>query len=355
MQSTGVHNNDGMVSFWQTLYEFPKRQPSAVTSSFASVSPDPVLTSVETSVQAVHWMITNRGGFALLTGLVMVPSQFNISMSAAQNVIQEAAKKNRIESIKLTLEDGSHLEGIIYYPDGWKREDDSRAVLYHNPNGATIADFFSRNTLTWTVGEIARIRHCPIIMYDYRGTGLSQENSCTSLAFRPTYHSVVVDGTAMQTYALARFKYIEAWGSSLGGAVGTKALDAHLSKFPLDAKRVDWTNHDSLTTTSRVIIPSLGWVADYIGAPLGGNLDAETSMKALIQCGIKITVLCHQKDPVIPQGARMAELIESLGPKDNIRLIYSPYRGHANLSGDMLADLQKPWQPTFPVFANSDA
>lgn len=155
----------------------------------------------------------------------------------------------------------------------------------------------------------------------------------------------------MQNYALTHFEYIEAWGSSLGGAVGTKALHAHLDKFPTHIKRVDWTNHDSLTTTSRVVIPSLGKFADWIGWPLGGNLAAEVSMKALIQRGVRITVLCQQKDPVIPEGARMADFIESCGPRKNILLIFSPHRGHANLTLDMIEELKKRWRDNFSLFA----
>lgn len=138
MQSTSVADGrvaeDSLVTFWQTLHQFPKQQPSALTSTLSSVSPDPVLPSVETSVQATQWVITNRGGFTLITGLVMVPSQFTISMDAARKVIEEVANTNQtIECVKLTLEDGSTLESIIYYPRDWDRKDKSRAVLYHNP------------------------------------------------------------------------------------------------------------------------------------------------------------------------------------------------------------------------------
>jgi hypothetical protein len=288
-------------------------------------------------------MITNRGGFALVTGLMMVPSQFGANKELSLKIIENAARGSKtfkIENFQLTIEDGSHIRGIIYYPHGWNPEDKSRAVLYHSPNKATISDFFINDDLATTPGEIAEISKCPVIMYDYRGVGLSQDNYESSLRFRPTYHSVVVDGTAIQRYALERFKYVETWGSSLGGAVGTKALDAHTEKFPADVKRLDFKNHDSLTTTSRVVLPSLGWCADWIGWPLGGNLDAEVSMKRLIQRGVKITVLCHRRDPVMPAGARMADLIEALPKKENVRLIYSPQYGHANLSYDMIEQLK---------------
>jgi hypothetical protein len=36
----------------------------------------------------------------------------------------------------------------------------------------------------------------------------------------------------------------------------------------------------------------------------------------------------------------MAELIEKLPRSENIRVIYSPYYGHANLSADMIEKLQ---------------
>ncbi len=68
-------------------------------------------------------------------------------------------------------------------------------------------------------------------------------------------------------------------------------------------------------------------------------LDAATPMQRLIKRGIAITVLCHEKDPIIPKGARMAEYVAKLPKASNVSMIYSKEQGHANLSQDMLLAL----------------
>ena len=130
------------------------------------------------------------------------------------------------------------------------------------------------------------------------------------------------------------------WGSSLGGGVATISLERHLSKVPEDSKRVSITNHDSFTTTPRVVFPSAPNFADVAGWVVGGNLDAQTPMTSLIERGVKVTVLCHNQNPVIPQGARMAEYATHLKYKPNVSLIYSEKYGHANLSSDMIHQLK---------------
>lgn len=61
-----------------------------------------------------------------------------------------------------------------------------------------------------------------------------------------------------------------------------------------------------------------------------------TPMKNLIDRGVKITVLCHTKDPVIPFGARMGDFVQTLPKKTNATVFTSPHYGHVNLSSDMI-------------------
>lgn len=300
--------------------------------------------SIESSVSAVNWVIENRGGFAHLAGLVMVPSQFLGPKAAMANqVIAEAARSDNftIERFTLPVKDtDTSVEGIIYYPRGWDRTDRSRCVLYHNPNGITASGYFDDGRLIWTPAEILKLAQCPILMYDYRGTGLSSENTCmSSLAFKPTYETVAVDGQTALGYALNRFRTVSVVGSSLGGGVATVSLERHLKANPGDAERVCLTNHDSFSTTPKVVMPEWPRTADWAGWALGGLLDAETPMKSLVERGIPIKVLCHDQDPVIPRGARMAEFVETLPRQWNVFVIHSPERGHANLSSDMVRRL----------------
>ncbi len=292
--------------------------------------------AVVCSADGIRGMIENRGGMAYVTGMVLVPSQFMENAKKSRKILNQV-DQNSIEPFTFRV-DGDTVHGIIYYPDGWKRENKSACILYHNPNGMTVASYFNRNRLTWTPGEFMKAAKCPIILYDYRGTGLNSEVfQLSSTKLSPTYVTVVNDGLRALQCALGLFQSVKVVGSSLGGGVATISLENHLKSWPSDAARVSLVNHDSFTKTPRVVLPSLGWVADQIGWLAGGLLDAETPMKDLVARGISITVLSHQRDPVIPVGARMAESAVVKAPK--VRVIESPLRGHADLSDDMIREL----------------
>ena len=228
------------------------------------------------------------------------------------------------------------LEGIIYYPKNWNPQDKSRCLIYHNPNGTTVGEYFVWNDdLSWTPKKFRELAKCPIILYDYRGTGLSSENH----NFQPTCESIIADGEKALQYALNQFQSVDVVGSSLGAGVATASLDRHLKKAPEDCQRVRLFNHDSFSTTPRVLMPNWPTIADWGGWAVGALLEAKTPMKNLIQKEIPITVLCHLDDPVIPKGARMAEYVAGLPPAQNVSILYSPDHGHANLSSDMIQSL----------------
>lgn len=347
MESIGQigHSEGNMKSLWQSIGEMSassNTNSSENRSSFSSLS-----SSYEATCQSVNWMIINRGGLAFITGLVMVPSQFlGPDDNRAHEIIDAVCLNNRHNDYrieKIFIEDQGDIVGIICYPKDWNLRDNSRCVLYNNPNAVTVPGYFEgmSMSLSWTPEKILNLTNCPLILYDYRGTGLSQDNmTSSSLSFRPTYETVVVDGVSALKYALKKFQSVEVWGSSLGGGVATTALDRYLIANPNDQDRVTLTNHDSFTTTSRVVAPTWPMTADILGSIVGGKLDAETSIKNLIARGIKVTVLCHKRDPVIPAGARMAEFIETLPQTNNLSLIYSEEYGHANLSLDLIGQLR---------------
>lgn len=301
---------------------------------------------VESCAKAVNSVIENRGGLAWFVGFFMVPSQFLGPNAAMANRIITHAGKNthfQMERFRLPIPDSStSVEGVIYYPKGWDPSHSSRCVIYHNPNAITVAGYFLSEDISRVPEKILKLSKCPIIMYDYRGTGLSSDNrSMGYFAFMPTYKTIVADGEAVLEYALNRFQFVSIAGSSLGGGVATIALDHHLKTHPLDKERVNLLNHDSFSTVPRVLLPKWPRVADWVGWVWGSLLDAETSMKNLVERGIPITILCHEKDPLIPRGARMADFIETLSDRRNVSMIYSHEEGHANLSPDMLGKLTK--------------
>lgn len=336
MISNSTHKNS-LLAFWDSLKTSSSEASSFQTSCDATVSS--LENSYKQSAQTVNWMIENRGGLAKIAGLAIVPAQYiaNDHLSSNKiinNHLNVGLRNGYIEKISIPMGDGS-IEGIICYPKNWKKEDNNRCILYHNPNGVATAGFFQNGNLSWTPGKIFETRNCPIILYDYRGVGLNQD--VTTHSFHATYESIVADGQAALNYALTKFDNIEVMGSSLGGGVATTSLDRHLAKNPLNTNRIiQLINHDSFTTTPRVIFPNNPRIADCLGYVVGANLDARTPMENLINRGVKVTVLCHTKDPVIPFGARMGDFVQTLPKKTNATVFASPHYGHANLSSDMI-------------------
>lgn len=325
-------------SFWSSLS--PSRDEKKIEDTEASIE-----SSIKTAKKVGNWIVENRAGLAFLTGLVMVPSQFlgpNAEKSNEIIIRASRSKEFKLERFEVLVGDDFSLGGVLYFPKNWNPKDKSRCVLYHNPNGITVSGYFEMGILSWTPAEIVKVFNCPVVMYDYRGTGLSENACSSSLAFRPTYETVVVDGEAALQFALSRFESVKVMGSSLGGGVATASLERHLKRTPADSKRVSLFNHDSFSTTTRVAMPNWPNVGYYTGWAIGGLLDAETPMKSLIHRDISIIILCHKKDPVIPESARMAEYVKSLwrGSR-NVSIIYSSRIGHANLSEDMSYDLRR--------------
>jgi pimeloyl-ACP methyl ester carboxylesterase len=298
------------------------------------------------ATQAIHWMIENRGGLAAVIGLIVVPAQYMCPQAKESQAIIDHAVRNDINLEKFDLLDHS-LKGVIYYPSNWSRLDQSRCVVFHNPNGATIANYFETGFFDYTPAKIAEWAQCPVIMYDYRGTGLSSGMSNSPFRFRPTCASIVDDGEAVHRFALEKFNQITILGTSLGGGVATASLAQHINREIPAASlhcatgRVRLINHDSFSSITSVIAPRWPKLAKWAGWAVGGYLDAATPMKKLIEQGLPVAVLCHKNDPIIPSGARMAEYIAALPHAENVSTFISPNYGHGNLSQDMVAELHR--------------
>jgi hypothetical protein len=287
-------------------------------------------------VSTGNWVIQNRGGFSYLAGFAMVPSQFMGTGELQINKLIEN-QPTLYERFTIAVDEETTVRGLICFPQGWNRADTSRCVIYHNPNGCIISSYFNDLTgeFQWTPAQISQLRHCPIILYDYRGCGLSQaENYTGSMGFKPTYQTIQQDGITVTLKFAKEYHVMEVWGSSLGGGVATISLDYILTHHPeLNTQHFSLYNHDSFSTTPRVVWPKWPKTANCCEYLLGGYLDAETPMKRLIKAGIQITILCHTKDPVIPRGARMAECLPQV---HNVNYMISPLIGHANLSSDLI-------------------
>lgn len=334
MIPANLQENSPLINLW--IEPRPRNSPQSVCESTSTS----VEASCDTTSRAVNWMVENRGGIAKIAGLLLVPAQFiGADHASSQKIIDSLIQNGagRFEKIRIPLGE-ENFEGVICYPEGWNKEDNSSCLVYNNPNGMAMASFFRNDGLSWTPAAIQQKKKCPIIMYDYRGVGINQDTvSFSSFKFRATYETIVVDGEAVLKYAFSKFQQVEVDGSSLGGGVATVSLVRHLEKNPLDLNRViRLVNHDSFTTTSRVIFPNLHVIGDILGATIGAQLDAMTSMKKLIDKNVKVVIVYHTQDPVIPLGARMGDYVRTLPQTPNVTVYASDTYGHANLSYDMI-------------------
>ena len=326
----------------------PTTQPSRSLLRSSSDQRNSYLTTgLIGTIGAIYWLIVNRGGFAFLTSSLLVPSQYRCpNAEKSEEIINQVVQSNpaSIEILDLRHYDGNSLKCTIYYPPNFNRKDHSRCIIYNNPNCATVADFIKNGKLISTPGKLLDLAKCPIIMYDYRGTGLNSSGNQTSRFFkyRPTATSIVTDGHRILNHALQNYKKVTTIGSSLGGAVATAALmNASSCKPPLDRDRVQLINHDSFTATTSVIMPKWPKIASWIGWTIGALLDATAPMKNLIEQGYRVTILNHQNDPIIPRGAQMADFVSNRPKAENVSVLTSPEYGHAYLSKDMMQKLAR--------------
>lgn len=296
----------------------------------------------------IDWCIETRGGLSIFTTSVLVPAQIKCPHAKKSIKQIQAAASN----YSFTLEHfcvpihgkDQSIHGVIYYPPNWDTNDHSHCILYNNGNSSTIASFFENGKLGWAPASFLNWDRCPIIMYDYRGTGLSSENKvCNLFTLRPSPQSIIADGIAALQFAIEHFQTITIVGSSLGGAVATASLAECLKNHPnLIQNRVRLISLDSFTTTSSVIMPHWPIFSSWLGWILGAYVNAIIPMQIVLDHKVPVTVLFHEKDPIIPKGARMAEWIQkSYKNFFNVTIISSPENIHGNLTQDMIPYLKK--------------
>ncbi|WP_257267295.1 alpha/beta hydrolase [Endozoicomonas sp. ONNA2] len=318
--------------------------------------------AVANFTSSVSWLLENRLGVAKRVGQELLPSQIlpwwtgnfppegadfpdlSETHKLAETLSQARAADSRRPrlTVPVTLGSGSiKLKGAICYPPGWNPEDKSSCIVFHNPNATVL----SRMLLPGgnlepglAPGKLQSAENCPVLLYDYRGTGLNEE------ALRgATYETVVQDGQTAIECALANYDFVTVVGTSLGGGVATVALARHLAaeENQGDITRVKLVSHDSFTTTSRVVRPDIPRLADWVGWLVGGHIDAEAAMRELLDKDVGIIVLNQADDLVIPLGARMSELIGPFQDHPNVFCREFQQGHHGYLSQDMVAYLDE--------------
>lgn len=319
------------------------------------------------------WMVENRLGLSRLLGCGLVSAQYCYLFSAkahfpskSQEIIDSACNATHEDGFrteKITLShDSTTLRGVICYPAGQQSTPSSDLIIFSNMNGTTISNFFANDRLastshglpdgepTETPGNIQRILGCPIVLYDYTGTGINKGAGLLRYAPTATGETVIKDAMAALHTALNQpgINNITLMGSSLGGGVATVALERYLSNLGEDAairakKRITLVNHDSYSTTSRVVIPQLPHFADTLGWLCGAHIDAATPMKQLLEYHkVNTVILSRETDHTIRKGSRMYEMFANAPAKArHVSWHHSNLPGHSSLSEDQAAFLKE--------------
>jgi hypothetical protein len=310
---------------------------------------------ISTPMELVNWMKETQFGISKLVGARLISAQFNVdhTQQQSQKIIETVCNTNQHEGYrteKISMNYGSvNLTGVICYPPDWNENENSDCILFHNPNGHVISQFFSDNKLattsedqidgliTDTPGNLQKLKKCPIILYDYRGTGINKPEGIWRYLPTATAETATQDGITALHYALTNFSgNITILGSSMGGGIATISLANYLdaTNDPENIEsRVNLISHDSYTTTSCVMIPQYPSFANNLGSLLNSHIDAQEAMQCLSYRNVKILVLAHEDDNIIPKEARISRFL----PKsDNIHSYTSERSGHANLSKDQI-------------------
>ena len=319
------------------------------------------------------WMIANRLGLSKLVGCRLISAQYRYLFSAmahfpatSQAIIDSACATTHEDGFrteKITLAgDATTLCGVICYPAGRQSTPSSDLIIFNNMNGTTISNFFDKDRLastsqelsdgepTETPGNIQRILGCPILLYDYTGTGINKRAGLLRHAPAATGETAIKDAMAVLHTALNQpgIDNITLMGSSLGGGVATVALERYLSNLGEDEatrtkKRLTLVNHDSYSTTSRVVIPQFPQFADTLGWLCGAHIDAATPMKKLVGYHkVNTIILSRESDPTIRKGSRMYEMFANASAKEShLSWHHSGLPGHSGLSEDQTAFLRR--------------
>jgi len=281
-----------------------------------------------------EWAVKNRSGLAFLSGKLILPSQFYGQQSLPKYV------KN-VQPFTIDMPDDTTLSGVIVFPESENK--DSRAVLMHNPNGMVLKHCFNgHGILQGLPREIMNLSGQHLILYDYRGTGMNtlQPNHVSSISFQPTYHTILQDGNAVTKFAADNFGFnLDIFGSSLGGGVAAVTMANYLRAEPKYKAHWRLFHHDSFTTTAKVVMQN--FASDWLAWIFGGLIDAKSAMMQLLKQRVRVCVMYHELDPVIPVGARMCECLPNNLDDAQLCIISSPEYGHANISDDMKGALQK--------------
>jgi hypothetical protein len=265
------------------------------------------------------------------------------------------------------IEGNEYLTAVICYPPNWDKTNNSECIVYNNQNGTTISQHITENKLVTTAdgdsigtprdtpGNYQAYKKCPIILYDYKGTGINQDTGISRMLPTADAKTIANNAEDVIRYALSKFKKVHILGSSMGGYAANKGVAQHLEnindRYTANqvAKQIHIINHDSFSGTSETLIPTFPNFAKSLGCFLGAHADSISPMLQLMKYPLTIDILSHRDDKIIPRGARMIDAfdkIQAVTESDiptteyaKVNVFESPNGPHSCLSQDQLKQL----------------
>ncbi len=318
-------------------------------SAIASTS-----TSTSSSSPIEHWdsglgpATTTKSALEIVASKRLLPSQVKCP-NRLQSSLQFQHLFRRGEGRVTYVKDRSNaLDFVIYYHDPAHRNSQQKCVLYFNPNAYTAVESISSSLdslddeamiFSNIATYLAKLENCPVIFFDYRGSGLNNRNadpsegsSSTAVDFYADAHSLINDGIVMIRQAASMFGSVSIWGTSIGGGISTVSLQHYLKKSPEDTPRFQLTNHNSFSSTAACVGSSIFY--RLVVSSFDAQIDAKGAMRELIQSEIPITIITHLADHVIGTKAQMLRYIrkiykEAIPP--NVTIYTSPSDEHGDI------------------------
>ncbi|MBJ7449451.1 MAG: hypothetical protein JHC93_03720 [Parachlamydiales bacterium] len=308
--------------------------------------------------------LQNRGGLGEITE--------SITTSKSDNLIDRlySGIPDQIEVFSLSVGE-EKLNGFIYYPKNWNKEDKTQCVVFNNPVNCTIESSFQDIEIAFTPKRILSILKCPILFYNYR---VRCAYNCTSSPkdSKPTYDKHIEDAESVLNHALSRFKKVHFWGICVAGSIATIALANHIEAYPDHHNRVVLESQDAITsiTTSANTkrspldaITSTTTSANTKGSPLSRfsdkitkeslnlivalkdvtnkELNVTVALKSLVQAKVKTLFISYTNDPEIPQQNRLSEFaFKNYFSETSVSFCYTDEKAHGVLTNEMAQTIQ---------------
>ena len=269
-----------------------------------------------------------------LVGWILAPSQFKSKQYQAryQKKLERFCEPDRhgwhrCETLSIPTKDGRPLKALVHYPPGWdpQKNKESHCVLLNNHLGFnSLSAFFSSGKINpkSLPGFLQLARQCPLVLYDYSGTGFNKAGSTSTV----TDSSIVQDGCDVLAQIAGQFGHVETVGTCMGGMVATESLARAVSEGRLPDGNVELVSLDAFTSLMERSLQYWPQFADAthqvldLDKALDMDFDGPKAMQTLMDHGVKVTVLNNQCDDFVPKPARMSEAMQPFKTLSNVRI-----------------------------------